>query len=171
MTSSRMKSPEDLFRRLDELGLSHHTHHHSPLFTVADSKALRGKLPGGHSKNLFLRDKKKSLWLVVAEEDRIIDLKSLKAKLGARGSLSFGSAELLHDVLGVTPGSVTPFALINDETQMVRPLLDSALMQHDPLNFHPLTNEATTAISPGDLLKFISSCGHQPDLLDFNAET
>ena len=110
---------ETLFHRLDALGIAHRTHRHPPVFTVEESKALRGILPGAHVKNLFLRDKKKRVWLVTALEERHIDLKALKRRLGASGSLSFGSAELLMEVLGVTPGSVTPFAVINDVSDAV----------------------------------------------------
>ena len=107
-------TPQDLFARLDRLGIAHTTHPHPPLFTVEESKRLRGALPGGHCKNLFLRDKKRNLFLLVALEDRPIDLKSLRHALGAAGNLSFGSPETLMEVLGVAPGAVTPFALIND---------------------------------------------------------
>jgi Ala-tRNA(Pro) deacylase len=158
-------TPDDLFARLDALGLDHVTHRHPPLFTVEDSKALRGQLPGGHAKNLFLRDKKKRLWLVVADEDCPIDLKALRPALGGSGSMSFGSPELLMDVLGVIPGAVTPFALINDTELRVSVVLDEALLAHDPVNFHPLTNEATTAVAQSALLAFIAACGHTAETL------
>ncbi len=161
-------TPEELLARLDDLGIVGKTHRHPPMFTVEDSKALRGALPGGHCKSLFLKDKKGSLWLVVVLEDRAVDLKALRARLGAK-NLSFGRPELLLEILGVEPGSVTPFALLNDTGRRVTVVLDKAMLEHDPLNYHPLSNEATTAIGPDDLLAFIADCGHVPMILDFDA--
>jgi len=163
-------TPEQLLARLDVLGIETATHRHPPLFTVEESKRLRGALPGAHCKSLFLKDKKGSLWLLVALEDRQVDIKSLKPRLGARSSLSFGKPELLLEVLGVTPGSVTPFGLINDTALRVTVVLDKAMLGHDPLNYHPLTNEATTAIAAGDLLRFIEDCGHRMVVLDLDEE-
>ena len=130
-------TPDSLMAHLDALGIATVTHRHPPVYTVEQARALRGDLPGGHAKNLFLKDKKGRLFLIVAEEDRPIDLKDLRRRLGA-ATLSFGKAALLQDVLGVEPGSVTPFALINDEGQRVIVVLDAGLMRHHPLNFHPL---------------------------------
>ncbi len=161
-------TPEELFARLDELGIVTRTVEHPPVFTVEESRRLCGDLPGGHCKCLFLRDKNRSLWLVVALEHRLIDLKELRRELGARKNLSFGSAELLGDVLGVTPGAVTPFALFNDRERRVTVVLDKGMLEVDPLNYHPLTNDRTTAISPADLVKFIQSCGQETVLLDFD---
>lgn len=155
---------DDLFARLDQLGIVTTTVEHEPLFTVEQSKALRGDLPGGHCKNLFLKDKKGALWLVVTLEDAVVDLKALPARIGA-ARISFGNAALLEEVLGVTPGSVTPFGLINDTGQRVTVVLDEAMMARDPLNYHPLVNDATTAIASADLLAFIRSCGHEPKIL------
>ncbi|MCZ6863274.1 MAG: prolyl-tRNA synthetase associated domain-containing protein [Alphaproteobacteria bacterium] len=163
-------TPEQLLARLGALGIEVTTHRHPPLFTVEESKRLRGELPGGHCKSLFLKDKKGTLWLLVALEDRPIDIKSLRRMLGAKGSLSFGKPELLLEVLGVTPGAVTPFGLINDEDLQVTIVLDKAMLERDPLNYHPLTNEATTAIAARDLLRFIDDCGHQPVILDLDSE-
>src|SRR5690242_6381295 len=154
-------TPEELFARLDALGIAYRTYTHPPVFTVAEAVALRGQLPGGHCKSLFLKDKKGGLWLVVALEEREIDLKRLAARLGAP-RFSFGNAELLYQVLGVKPGSVTPFALRNDREQRVQVELDRGMLQRDPLNYHPLENDRTTAIAPGDLLRFIAACGHEP---------
>jgi Ala-tRNA(Pro) deacylase len=123
---------------------------------------LRGQIPGGHTKNLFLRDKKYELYLVVAEEDAAIDLKGLHRRLGASGRFSFGSADLLREVLGVDPGAVTPFGAINDTQGRVTVVLDTALMAHDTLNFHPLVNTMTTSIKREDLVKFLRSTGHEP---------
>ncbi len=163
-------TPEQLLARLGALGIEAATHRHPPLFTVEDSKRLRGDLPGGHCKSLFLKDRKGMLWLLVALEDRAVDIKALRRMLGAKGSLSFGKPELLLEILGVTPGSVTPFALINDEARRVTIVLDKAMLECDPLNYHPLTNEATTAIAARDLLRFIEDCGHQPVILDLDSE-
>ena len=160
---------DTLFRRLDALGIAHSAHTHPPVFTVEESKALRGILPGAHVKNLFLRDKKKRIWLVTALEERRIDLKALRRRLGASGSLSFGSAELLMEVLGVTPGSVTPFGVINDRGGRAHVLLDRGLLGDAPVNAHPLRNDMTTTVAPGDLLAFLEAEGHTPEILDFEA--
>jgi len=157
-------TPEALLRRLDALGIRHATHHHPAVFTVAESTALRGELPGGHCKSLFLKDRKDGLWLVVLLEHRQLDLKALADRLEAP-RFSFGSPALLSTVLGVTPGSVTPFALINDGERRVRVVLDAEMLEQDPLNYHPLVNTATTAVSPADLLKFIAGCGHEPRII------
>ncbi|WP_436643751.1 prolyl-tRNA synthetase associated domain-containing protein [Microbaculum sp. FT89] len=157
-------SPDDLFARLDALGIETTTVEHPPLFTVAESQALRGKIAGGHSKNLFLKDKKHQVWLVVAEEDAEIDLKRLHARIGS-ARLSFGKPDLLEALLGVQPGSVTPFGAINDRDGRVIVVLDAALMAHDLLNFHPLTNAATTTIRRDDLIAFLKDCGHEPRIV------
>ncbi len=162
-------TPEMLLARLAELGIAYSRHEHPPLFTVEDSKRLRGALPGGHCKNLFLRDKKRNLFLLVTLEDRPIDLKSLRAALGAAGNLSFGSADLLMEVLGVIPGAVTPFALINDRERRVTVFLDKKMLTYDPLNYHPLSNTLTIAVKPDDLLRFIRAGGHEPRIIDLDA--
>lgn len=160
-------SPETLLARLDELGICYVRHDHPPLFTVEDSKALRGDLPGGHCKNLFLRDRKGAMWLVVCLEDRPIDLKALGALLGGV-RLSFGSADRLMRVLGVIPGAVSPFALINDTEVSVEVILDKAMLEHRPLNYHPLVNTTTIAVSPEDLVRFVEACGHTPRVMDLD---
>jgi Ala-tRNA(Pro) deacylase len=157
-------TPAELFQRLDALGIPYRTHHHPPVHTVAEAAARRGSLPGGHCKSLFLKDRKGGLWLVVALEDRAIDMKALAERLGAP-RFSFGSAALLAATLGVTPGSVTPFALVNDALHAVRVVLEEAMLAHDPLNYHPLVNTETTALAPRDLLRFIRACGHEPRIL------
>lgn len=156
---------QHLFERLDGLGIAHSTVTHPPLFTVEELKRLRGDIPGAHTKNLFLKCKKGTLWLVVALESTPVDLKRFHTVMGS-GRLSFGKPELMREVLGVEPGSVTPFALINDKEQQVSVILDTAMMACDPLNFHPLENTATTAISAQALLDFIGSCGHAPRIVD-----
>ncbi|AUG54412.1 prolyl-tRNA synthetase associated domain-containing protein [Thalassospira marina] len=160
-----------LFDYLEKLGIDVSTVEHAPLFTVEESQSLRGDLPGMHSKNLFLKDKKGELWLVVAEEDRAIRLNHLHKKLGCN-RLSFGNADLLLKVLGVVPGSVTPFALINDTSKQVKVAFDEAFFASEDtlLNFHPLRNDRTTAISPAGLLKFVTSLGYAPQMLNLEDE-
>ena len=158
-------SPDDLFAKLEALGIRTTTVRHPPLFTVEQSKSLRGELPGGHTKNLFLKDKKDRMWLVTAEEDRGIDLKALGTALGAQGRVSFGSPERLMRYLGVEPGAVTPFGLVNDAEGQVSFVLDEGLLRHDVLNFHPLTNAATTAIARVDFLRFLDAIAHKPRIL------
>jgi Ala-tRNA(Pro) deacylase len=158
--------PQQLFARLDALGIAHRTVEHPPVFTVEEAKALRGNLPGHHIKNLFLRNKKEEMWLVVALEDRAIDLKRLGEILGA-GRFSFGSAERLKRTLGVDPGSVTPLAVANDEAHAVQLVLDRGIADGGPVNAHPLVNTMTTAIAPADLLRFFAATGHTPRWLDF----
>ena len=154
-------SDDELFARLDALGIVHRTQSHAPVFTVEEAKNLRGAITGGHTKNLFLKDKKDGLWLVVAREYLPIDLKALSVQLGTP-RFSFGASELLLEVLGVSPGSVTPFSVINDREARVRVVLDEGMMALDPLNFHPLRNDRTTAITADDLLRFLRATGHEP---------
>ena len=161
-----MLDPQQLFARLDQLGITHRTVEHPPVFTVEEAKALRGNLPGHHIKNLFLRNKKEEMWLVVALEDRTIDLKRLGEVLGA-GRLSFGSADRLKRYLGVEPGSVTPLSLANEEARAVRLVLDRGMADGGPVNAHPLVNTMTTALAPADLLRFFAATGHTPRWLDF----
>lgn len=161
-----MLSPQQLFARLDTLGLAHRTVEHAPVFTVEQAKAHRGDLPGHHIKNLFLCNKKEEMWLVVALEDRAIDLKRLGEVLDA-GRLSFGSPDRLRRVLGVEPGSVTPFAIVNDEAHQVSLVLDRGLQEDGPINAHPLVNSMTTAIAWPDLQRFFAATGHVPRWLDF----
>jgi Ala-tRNA(Pro) deacylase len=155
-------TPDQLFTALDGLGISHTTVKHPPLFTVEQSRNLRGQIPGGHTKNLFLRDKKYAIYLVVTLEDAEIDLKGLHRVLGANGRFSFGSSDLMREVLGVEPGSVTPFSVINDTQGRVTVVLDAAMMEHTTLNYHPLVNTMTTSIGREDLVKFLESTGHIP---------
>jgi Ala-tRNA(Pro) deacylase len=157
-------SPADLFTFLDRLGIAHRTISHPPLFTVEQSQALRGEIPGGHTKNLFLKDKRDSLFLVVALEDAAIDLKTLHRRLDA-GRFSFGSADLLRELWGVEPGSVTPFGALNDTAQHVTVVLDAAMMRQSTLNYHPLVNTMTTAISRQGLIDFLQATGHPPRIL------
>jgi Ala-tRNA(Pro) deacylase len=158
-------TPEELFEFLDRLGIASTTVTHPPLFTVEQSRELRGEIPGAHTKNLFLVDRKDRLFLVVAEEDADIELKHLHRRIGASGRLSFGKPELLRQVLGIEPGSVTPFAAINDREQRVAIIVDAALAAHDTLNCHPLVNTRTTRLALADLFRFLAATGHEPRIL------
>lgn len=154
----------ELFAFLEKLGIITETFDHEPVFTVDEAKKVHDNVPGGHCKNLFCKDEKGLLWLIVALEDSTIDLKAAPAKIGSK-RLSFGKAELLMEVLGVAPGSVTPFSLINDKLTRVNVILDEAMMKLDQLNFHPLQNDATMTIAAPDLLTFIKACGHNPRII------
>ncbi|MDR4306807.1 prolyl-tRNA synthetase associated domain-containing protein [Chelatococcus sambhunathii] len=159
-------SRADLFAYLDRLGIAHETIEHEAVFTVAESAHLRARIEGGKSKNLFLKDKKGRLFLVVAEDEAVVDLKRIHEKLGGQGRVSFGSAELLYEVWGVTPGSVTPFGAINDTEGRVTVALDAGLLAKGRVNFHPLENTATTAVQAEDLIRFLKETGHEPVILD-----
>ena len=159
-------SPGQLLAYLEELGIETRTVSHPAVFTVDEAKRLRGKLPGAHSKSLFLRNKKGRMWLVVALEDRPIDLKLLGERLAA-GRLSFGSPDRLMRYLGVIPGAVTPFGAINDLDGEVQIALDREMLDSPLLNFHPLDNTRTTAIAPEDLVRFLEATNHIPELMEF----
>jgi Ala-tRNA(Pro) deacylase len=158
-------TPSDLFAFLDRLGITHVTVTHPALFTVEQSRELRGTIPGGHTKNLFLKDKKGGLFLVTALEDAVIELKSLHRRLSASGRFSFGAAELMLATLGIEPGAVTPFAAMNDSDRRVSVVLDEALMRHETVNCHPLVNTMTTSIKRVDLLRFLEATGHPPRIV------
>lgn len=164
MKPPMVASPDELFAYLDRLGIAHKTVSHPAVFRVDEARELRGAVPGAHTKNLFLRDKKGAAFLVVALEDAAIELKSLHRLLGASGRFSFGSAELMRELLGVEPGSVTPFAAINDAQLRVTVVLDATMMAHEVLNFHPLRNTGTTTISREGLLRFLEATGHKPQI-------
>ena len=158
---------QQLFDRLEELGIASITVEHEPMFTVEQSTALRETLPGAHTKNLFLDDRCGRLVLVAAKDDTRVNLKALSNRLGA-GRFSFGKAELLAEVLGVTPGSVTPFALINDRARRVVVVVDAELLKVDEVNFHPLENNAATRVTTRDMMRFIEACGHEVHILPLN---
>jgi Ala-tRNA(Pro) deacylase len=155
-----------LLARLNALGIAARTVEHAAVFTVDQARRVRGDLPGTHTKSLFLRDPKEAMWLVVCLEDRPVDLRRLADHLGAR-RLSFGSPARLMRHLGVIPGAVSPFAVINDRAGAVRVVLDREVLARDPVNLHPLDNTKTTAIAAADLLRFLEAEGHPPVLLDF----
>ena len=160
-------TPDDLFTTLAALGIKTSTIAHAAMRTVEDSRALRGQLGGAHCKNLFVKDKKSRLFLLAAEESAVIDLKQVHTLIGASGRVSFGSADLLLEVWGVTPGSVTPFGAVNDTVGRVTVVLEQAMMARPVVNFHPLTNTRTTSIAAEDLVKFLKSTGHEPLIRPF----
>lgn len=160
-------TPSALFETLDTLGVFYETHAHDAVFTVQESAHLYDRIPGGHCKNLFLKNKKDTLFLLVALDETQIDLKAFGKQIGA-GRLSFGSPDLLLEVLGVRPGSVTPFALINDTEKRVNVFLDAAMMSLERVNYHPLDNTMTTGLKPSCLLRFIENCGHVPEIVDLS---
>ena len=160
-------SPDELFAYLDSLGIAHSTTWHEAMFTVEQSSALKADMPGAHTKNLFLKDADGLLVLIAAEAHNQLKLNQLHRKIGTR-RLSFGAPELMTEVLGVTPGSVTAFSLMNDRPARVRFLVDSVLAAADIVNFHPMTNTGTTAISQADFRKFVEATGHSFEIVDFS---
>ncbi|MDO9474898.1 MAG: YbaK/EbsC family protein [Caulobacter sp.] len=163
-----MKTRADLFAFLDAAGIAHATTDHPAVFTVGEGEDIKAAMPGGHTKNLFLKDARGQLWLISALGETAIDLKKLHHVIGS-ARLSFGSPELMVETLGVTPGSVTAFGLINDTGRRVRFVLDAALAAADPVNFHPLTNTATTAVSQAGLRAFLAALDVTPMIVDFEA--
>ncbi|MCK4499321.1 prolyl-tRNA synthetase associated domain-containing protein [Candidatus Babeliales bacterium] len=138
---------------------------HNPVFTANEKIELDEPVPGAHNKTLFLKNKKDQYWLVSILEHQRLDIKKLQ-ELVESGKLSFASPELLLEKLGITPGSVTPFALMNRSSQGVSVILDEEMMKHKILNFHPMHNDMTTGISREDFLRFIKLCGHTPMVID-----
>ena len=158
-------SPEALMEVLRGLGIAFTLHHHEAVFTVAESEAVDAQIPGTHCRNLFLRDKKKNNFLLVLQNATDVDIKKLPEVIGS-DRLSFGSAERLWEYLGVRPGSVCPYAIINDTGHTVKILLDKSMMETDTVNYHPLLNTMTIGVKPADLIKFIESTGHIPHIVD-----
>ena len=158
-------TPDELFSFLAGLGIKTETVSHPPLRTVADSQALRGQISGAHTKNLFLKDRKGAHFLVTLDEDAVTDLKTIHTVIGAAGKVSFGNAEMLMQLLGVSPGAVTPFGLINDKDGRVKVIFDESLMANAVINAHPLNNEQTTSIARKDLESFCRASGHEPHVL------
>jgi Ala-tRNA(Pro) deacylase len=163
--SDTPKTDKDLFDFLDSLGIDYVNHEHRPVFTVAEGQDLRDQIPGGHTKNLFIKDKKSRYFLLTVEEHATVDLKSVHALIGGSGRVSFGSAEKLMEYLGVMPGSVTALGAINDTMHQVTFILDAELMKSDIINCHPLHNSATTSIKRDDLLRFMTATGHEAIVL------
>ena len=158
---------DEILARLDALRIEHRTTLHPPVFTVEEAWAHTRHIPGGHCKNLFLKDKKGRLWLVTCLDEQQVDLDRLSKLLGA-ARFSFGRAELLQSTLGVAPGSVTPLAIVNDDARIVTPVLDRKLLAHDWVNCHPLQNDSTTSLRSADLLRFVRDTGHEPVLIDLD---
>lgn len=159
-------TPAQLLERLQVLGLETRTVEHNPVFTVEESIDCRGDLPGGHCKNLFLKNKKGQMWLVSMLEDDRLDIKALGQAIGGE-RLSFCKPDRLMAFLGVIPGSVTPFSVVNDDDKAVNVILQARMMAETPIHFHPLRNHMTTAIKPDDLVTFLEAEGHPPTILDF----
>jgi Ala-tRNA(Pro) deacylase len=165
MTDSTPKTAADLFAFLDSLNISHSTKYHEPVFTVAESHSLRDEIPGGHTKNLFVKDKKDQYFVLTVEEHATVDLKTVHKVIGASSRVSFGRPEMMLDYLGVVPGSVTVFGALNDAGNNVTFVLDEELMSHEIINGHPLSNDATTSIGRDDLIRFLEATGHRPLVL------
>ena len=161
-------TPTEMLAFLEEIGAEPRNHEHPAVFRVEEGEEIKVGIPGAHTKNLFLKDAKGQLWLISAEGRAVIDLKRLHHVIGS-ARLSFGSAELMEEVLGVTPGSVTAFALINDKDRRVRFVLDLTLAMAEKVNFHPLTNTATTTVGRAGLAKFLAAVGVEPLVVDFEA--
>ena len=161
-----MLSKEELIKLLDESNCDYEVKEHAPLFTVEDSKSLRGSILGAHSKNLFLKDAKGQFYLLSVEENTKVDLKKIKNFIGSK-KLSFAKAEYLESILGIEPGSVSPFALINDVDKKVLFFLDKNFLNYEKLNFHPLVNTATVNIATSDMIKFIEEKHNPIKYIDF----
>lgn len=163
-------SRQDLFALLDELGIDHSTKYHKPVFTVEESAEIKADMPGAHTKNLFLNDKKGSFFLICAESLAQIKVNKLHPHLGCK-RLSFANADYLMEHLGVPAGSVCLFSVMNDKLGTVKLIIDKTLAEADIVNFHPLLNDATTAISSADMIKFAKATGHDPVIMDFEVLT
>ena len=161
------KTRSDLFEFLDGIGVAHRTIDHPPIFTVEEGRGYKASMPGGHSKNLFLKDKKDRLFLAVCHCDTGVDIVAYGRAAGSKGRLSFGRPDLMTATLGVIPGAVTPFALINESARAIHEVaVDRALMGWPTVWFHPLENTASTEVDPADLVKFIRACGFEPRIVD-----
>lgn len=160
------KGRTELIEFLDSLAIKTTTRDHEAVFSVGEAAYLKNEIPGGHTKNLFLKDRKNRYFLLTLGDYGIVDLKTLHHKIGASGRLSFGSAEKLDDYLGLYPGAVSVFGAINDVDHHVTFILDQALMENDCINAHPMTNEATTTIARNDLLTFLRATGHEPQIIE-----
>lgn len=163
-----VKGEAELYALFAAHGIAWTHHAHPPLHTVEESQALRGDLPGAHVKNMFLKDKKGAVWLVTCLEHRRIRIRDLEKQLGAQ-KCSFAKPDLLWAYLGIRPGAVSPFGLINDPEHRVQPVLDRQMLNAEVLNAHPLHNEATTAVSRADFLRFFEITGHTPVIVDFDS--
>ena len=158
----------DLFARLEQLGIATTIVDYPAHKTVEEGKVLRGQMAGTFTKNLLLKDKKSRYYLLSVHEDRVLDLKTLPAQLGAKGHLSFASAERMVEMLGVAPGALTPMGLLNDDGGNVVAVIDASLMSHDQLNFHPLIQTKSMGLRPDELVAFVRSCGREPMIVDLD---
>ena len=158
-------SPQELLQTLDDIGVSYQLHHHEAVFSVKEADKVEKNIEGAHCRNLFLRDKKKKMFLVTVQNETPVDLKKLEKRL-ASGRLSFGSPERLFNNLGVLPGSVCPFSVINDQSHQVRLILEKEMMEQPIVTYHPLLNEMTVALTPTDLIKFFDHIGHPYEIVD-----
>src|SRR5436190_2172421 len=139
---------------------------HPAVMTVEESERLVPPLPGAKTKNLFLRDKKGTRhFLVTVPHDVTVDLGALGGDIGA-GRLGFASAERLQRHLGITPGSVSLLALVNDRTHAVEFVIDRRLWDADAVHAHPLVNTATLVIAHDELERFLAATGHAPRIVD-----
>ena len=157
-----------LFERFAALGIKARTVPYPTHRTVEEGKVLRGAMAGQFTKNLLLKDKKGRLFLIVADEDRPLDLKTLHTRIGASGRVGFAAAEQMRQILGIAPGALTPFALINDTERRVIPVIDVTLLDAKQVNFHPLINTESTGVRPDELLAFVRDCGHEPLIISFD---
>lgn len=169
MTAAPHPSEPALYALFDRLGLAYRTEEHRAVFTVAEGADVKARLPGGHSKNLFLKDKAGDYVLVSALGSTVIKLNQLHKRIGTK-RLSFGKPEALFDLLGVVPGSVTVFAVLNDTERKVRLILDKALFAHEAVWFHPMRNTASTRMAPNDIAAFAEATGHPATVIDFSED-
>jgi Ala-tRNA(Pro) deacylase len=161
-TPMNTEKSDELLKYLEDRGIAVKTFEHPPVHTVEESRALRGDIPGAHTKNLFLRDGKKRFFLLVTDESRAINLKALSKIIGAKGGLSFGSPDALMEMLGITAGSVSLLAMLNDPEQKVTVVIDDGLLSAEKINCHPLTNRRTTSLTRDDIAAFLAATGHSP---------
>ncbi len=158
-------SPEALFEYLDRLAVVYKIYDHDPIFTVEEGVHLKASIPGVHCRNLFLRDKKKQMFLVVAANKTKLDLKKLSDVIGSK-RVSFGSADRLWEYMGIRQGSVNPFCVLNDVDDRVTVILDADMMAAELVNYHPMDNAQTIGLSPADLLKFMAASGNEFSVVD-----
>lgn len=170
MTDHLPTTPEALFARLDELGIEHRTEHHPAVFTVEESAKIKAVIPGGHTKNLFVKDKKGNMFLLVVEGTAKVELNKIHSIIGASGRVSFCKPDLLMEHLGVEPGSVTAFAPINDKQQKVKVVIDEPLLRYDKINCHPMVNTMTTTVSRENLLSYLDAVDHTPMIIRFSVQ-
>lgn len=163
-------TPEELLKLLNEMGMQTTTHEHEPVFTVEESEHVTASIPGGHTKNLFVKDKKGSFFLIVAENKARIPLNKVHTLIGAQGRVSFANADYLMEHLGVTPGSVNAFAPMNDKAGVVKVIIDEPLLEYEHINCHPLINDKTTTISREDLLRFLAHFNHEPLIIKLSED-